>query len=581
MGKSITEDQVRQEADKVLGFSEKEPEVQQGTGQITTFNSLGFTSVADKPDGWYLPDNKTLPGIILETKSTFHLLNKQEWVDELKKNVDIVLTKYESCIGILYNQDDIRVFINNVELESVSSKLEHKNYYLKLATNKPIDKTRIYRLTQRINNALHFEFGVKNLYQRMTFTACSLVALREGANIMPGMDFNLFHQSILSQLNKSLQKHMTRNLKLNILSHQFSKVEMAYEGNQEVIDNFINWIKEISELLNSDNWAGEDVMAIFFNEFNRYKAKSEQGQVFTPDHVTGLMTRLVDLNEDDHVLDAACGSGAFLVKSMNVMIEKAGGVNTAKAAEIKQNQLFGIEKDKEVFALAAANMLIHKDGKTNLEQLDSRFEEAGEWIAAKSITKVLMNPPYERKFGCMKIVRRVLDNIPRGTVSAFILPDKKLEKDGGKALLKHHRLEKIIKLPENTFWGVGMTTSIFIFTAGEPQNGREIFACNLEEDGLVTVKNQGRQDVHNRWPAIEDDWVDIIRKQSGHDSVQWLNPMEHMSWQAPVEPFSVTEEDLVRVVMDYALFQRDVDVNDLAVELGAQALYGALDGGEE
>ena len=57
-------------------------------------------------------------------------------------------------------------------------------------------------------------------------------------------------------------------------------------------------------------------------------------------------------------------------------IKEAGGNSTDKAKEIKQNQLFGIEFDKEIYALACANMLIHKDGKTNLEQLDSRNAEA-------------------------------------------------------------------------------------------------------------------------------------------------------------------------------------------------------------
>lgn len=113
-------------------------------------------------------------------------------------------------------------------------------------------------------------------------------------------------------------------------------------------------------------------MGIFFNEFNRYKKKSESGQVFTPDHITSLMYRLIDVDKNDYVLDAACGSGAFLVKAMCNMIKEAGGVKTSKAKDIKSNQLYGIEFDREIYALACANMLIHKDGKTNLEHLDSR-----------------------------------------------------------------------------------------------------------------------------------------------------------------------------------------------------------------
>ena len=45
-----TEDQVRDEAKIILGFDEIENGVQQGTGQITTFNQLGFKGVVDKPD---------------------------------------------------------------------------------------------------------------------------------------------------------------------------------------------------------------------------------------------------------------------------------------------------------------------------------------------------------------------------------------------------------------------------------------------------------------------------------------------------------------------------------------------------
>ena len=53
------------------------------------------------------------------------------------------------------------------------------------------------------------------------------------------------------------------------------------------------------------------------------------------------------------------------------------------------------DSNTPIFALACANMLIHKDGKTNLEHLDSRTQDACDWIKSKNITKVLMNPPFE------------------------------------------------------------------------------------------------------------------------------------------------------------------------------------------
>ncbi len=105
-----TEDEVRDSAKIQLGFDKIEANVKQGTGQITTFNQLGFKGVIDKPDGWYLPDDCSIPAIILETKSEAEDISLQKWADELIKNCDIVSRKYKNTCGILYNGIDIRVF---------------------------------------------------------------------------------------------------------------------------------------------------------------------------------------------------------------------------------------------------------------------------------------------------------------------------------------------------------------------------------------------------------------------------------------------------------------------------------------
>ena len=333
----------------------------------------------------------------------------------------------------------------------------------------------------------------------------------------------------------------------------------------------------VSECINSNKWRGEDVMGIFFNEFNRYKKKSEAGQVFTPEHITDFMYRILEVNQNDRVLDAACGSGGFLVKAMSNMIHEAGGMNTEKAKAIKSSQLYGIEFYKYVYALACANMLIHKDGKTNLECLDSRTPEAGSWIKSKGITKVLMNPPFETKFGCMNIVENVLDNVPQGTMCAFILPDKKLEKTRGitKSIKQKHRLRKVVKLPEDVFQGTGVTTSIFVFEAGVPQGTNEFFTCWMKDDGLETVKNKGRHDLRGRWPAIENHWVDIVIKQSGDETCKWEKPDKCMSYQVPVKPFEITEEDFRKTAMDYLMYKRGIDAKEFSNSLFEKVMYSS------
>lgn len=610
----LTEDKVRTEADAVLGLSALDGKdgARSGTGQITTFNQLGFQGVQDKPDGWYLPSNRNDVALVLEAKASTIPLDRPQ-AEELLKNIRIVNEQYHKTVGLLYNGDDLRVFKNLEEVEAPAA-LQAVGYYLGLFNENGIDKDHIYELTARINNCLHFEFGIKNLYHRMIFTACALVAKRYDAHFVADgkVDYSEFHQVILSTINKEMLRDKRQNFKLNLLGDVFAEIKMNLNVNsedekeqahvRELIKQFIEWVTEISDCINSDAWRGEDVMGIFFNEFNRYKAKSEAGQVFTPEHITDFMYRILEVNKDDRILDATCGSGGFLVKAMANMIREAGGVRTEKAREIKDGQLFGIEYDREIYALACANMLIHKDGKTNLEQMDTREETACAWIRriaggvwekdeagryvyrSGGVTKVMMNPPYENKYGCMTIVENVMDNVPPNTLCGFILPDKKLEKTGKaqkQRILKHHRLLKVIKLPEDLFFGIGVTTSIFVFKAGVPQNDEEFFTCWMKDDGLVTVKNKGRHDVYGRWPEIEDTWVNTVKKQSGDSTCKWESPKKHLSYQMPVKPFEITEEDFRRTAMDYLMFQQGIDAKEFDESVLAGVYAGEVsDDGE-
>lgn len=144
-----------------------------------------------------------------------------------------------------------------------------------------------------------------------------------------------------------------------------------------------------------------------------------------------------------------------------------------------------------------------------------------------------------------------------------------------KRILKHHRLRKVIKLPEDVFFNVGVTTSIFIFETGTPQDKNEFFACWMESDGLATVKNKGRHDIYNKWSAIEDKWVDIVMKQSGDDSCQWVKPEEHLSYQMPQKPFEIFEEDFRKTAMDYLMFQNGVDTKKFGEKLLNTVMYSS------
>lgn len=177
----MTEDEVRDHAGKLLGFDNVDPnDARAGVGQITTLKSLGFTGkgISLKPDGWYLPRDRGLVAIVLETKAQDSMpIDSPKLKGQVEKYCDVVRTRYDSVIGIVYDGERTRAYVSGEPLD-VPDELQSRDYYVDRLLEKPINKSRIYELTMRINNSLHGDFGIKNLYHRMIFTACALVARR-------------------------------------------------------------------------------------------------------------------------------------------------------------------------------------------------------------------------------------------------------------------------------------------------------------------------------------------------------------------------------------------------------------------
>lgn len=126
----ITEDEVSLDAWQLLGFNDKEIGVKQSVGQRTTFNMLDLYGI-DKPDGWYLPHDTQKTAIIAEFKSSLIPTSNKLAIEELKKNVDVAMKKYDNVIGILYNGVNCMITKNNKYFD-VQDELKHKSYYLSI-----------------------------------------------------------------------------------------------------------------------------------------------------------------------------------------------------------------------------------------------------------------------------------------------------------------------------------------------------------------------------------------------------------------------------------------------------------------
>lgn len=62
------------------------------------------------------------------------------------------------------------------------------------------------------------------------------------------------------------------------------------------------------------------ISCLYFSQLLKKTLSNNLGQYFTPNHISDLMTELLELNVNSKMLDLACGSGTFLAKCMDKMI---------------------------------------------------------------------------------------------------------------------------------------------------------------------------------------------------------------------------------------------------------------------
>lgn len=148
-----------------------------------------------------------------------------------------------------------------------------------------------------------------------------------------------------------------------------------------------------------------DVIGTAYEVYVASHLKGERGQYFTNRLVINMMVKMADPSERDIILDPACGSGGFILASMNYIfdcIDSSSRTSTSKEI-LKRNvvhQLFGVDISPKLVKIAKANMLLGKDGHGGIERansldlvgkLSARFNELC-GIGKPDI--ILTNPPF-------------------------------------------------------------------------------------------------------------------------------------------------------------------------------------------
>jgi len=245
-----------------------------------------------------------------------------------------------------------------------------------------------------------------------------------------------------------------------------------------------------------------DIIGEMYSIFLKYALGDgkEIGIVLTPPYITKLMAQILDINKDSKVLDVAAGSAGFLISCMELMIEQVNaeygkGTTSAndKIEEIKKTQLMGIERDPQMYTLAATNMIMRGDGSAKIEK-GSSFDQPKTLYENFGATALLLNPPFTYSENGMPFLTFGLNHMQKGGKAAIIIQDSA---GSGRAvssnqeILRNNRLIASIKMPVDLFIPyAGVQTSIYVFEAGVPHNFKTdiVKFIDFRQDGYKRAK---------------------------------------------------------------------------------------------
>lgn len=227
--------------------------------------------------------------------------------------------------------------------------------------------------------------------------------------------------------------------------------------------------------------------------------------VLTPSYVANLLVKLARVDKDSYVWDFATGSAGLLVSAMNEMLIdaknkiKSPEQYAIKSAQIKANQLLGLEILPSVYMLAILNMILMGDGSSNILNKDSLKDFDGNYGFGNTdekfpATAFVLNPPYSAPGNGMIFVEKALSMMNSGYAAIIIQNSAGSGKatEFNRRILKHSTLLASIRMPLDLFVGKSsVQTNIYVFRVGEAhQKDDAVKFIDFSNDGYTRANRK-------------------------------------------------------------------------------------------
>ncbi|MGD7790280.1 N-6 DNA methylase [Propionibacteriaceae bacterium Y1700] len=244
-------------------------------------------------------------------------------------------------------------------------------------------------------------------------------------------------------------------------------------------------------------------------------SNKKAGEYYTPRSVVGLLVNILDPHEGESVYDPACGTGGMLIEVIE-HVKAAGG-----SPKTLWGKLYGQEKVLATSAIARMNLLLHGVEDFKIIREDTLRNPAfysGNRLA--QFDCVVANPPFSLKawgdlewasdrwgrnqlggvppkgYADWAWVQHMLTsaNLKTGRV-AVVLPQGALFRQGAEARIRTHilqadKIEAVIGLASNLFYGTGLAACVLILRHDKPAGHKDKVLFINGEDLMKKGRNQ-------------------------------------------------------------------------------------------
>jgi type I restriction enzyme M protein len=244
------------------------------------------------------------------------------------------------------------------------------------------------------------------------------------------------------------------------------------ETNNRMLSGYL--IRDVVNMVNEINFASSDdihTMALLYESMLREMrdAAGDAGEFYTPRPVIRFMVQQVAPKLGETVLDPACGTGGFLVETLEHLKPK---VRTVQQLRALQDRLRGIEKKPLPYLLGMMNLVLHEVGQPNIVRTNALARPITQISRSDRVDVVLTNPPFggeeekgvQANFPADKqtaetawlFLQLVIRQLKDGGRCGIVVPNGVLFGDGVGARIKQQlvtdcNLHTVVRLPPGVF----------------------------------------------------------------------------------------------------------------------------------